>query len=490
MGMKEAIHFPRAMGKMGGGLLLVLWLVLSPWAVGCQAETASTSRDALNALQDRFIQIAKEVGPAVVSISTENVRKGRLRRYRFGSPFEDDLFSEFFRDFFGDLPDLEFHQRGLGSGVIIDPEGHILTNEHVVQGADRITVTLPDGREFPGEIRGTDPRSDLAVVKIKAKDLPVVKLGDSDQVKSGQWVVAFGNPFAWALGGSEPTMTVGVISALHRSLRLGRSERNYSDLIQTDAAINPGNSGGPLVDLDGRVIGINVAIVSTTGGYQGIGFAIPINTAKTILADLIEGKKVLYGWLGINIQDVTADLAQAFQLPDAQGVIVARVIPDSPAQKGGVQDGDVILRFNGEPVKDVRDLLKRMSQIRVGEKVTLRVIRDGKERDLKVEVGERPSDLESLEAGVEGGWRGLEVGRLTPQLAERYGHPFDEGVIVTHIEPGSSADRSGLRVGDLIIEINRYPVRSVQDFSKAVSRVKGDALVKTTRGFFVIKSEG
>jgi serine protease Do len=373
--------------------------------------------------------------------------------------------------------------------VIIDSEGYILTNDHVVRGADSVTVTLPDGREFPGEIRGTDYRSDLAIVKINAKNLPVAELGDSDRIQSGQWVVAIGNPFGWAVGGSEPTVTVGVVSALHRSLRVGRSDRDYSDLIQTDAAINPGNSGGPLVDLDGRVIGINVAIFSTTGGYQGIGFAIPINTARAILADLIEGKKVLYGWLGVNIQDVTPELSEVFHLPSPEGVIVARVLPNSPAEKGGLKDGDVIVRYEGEPVKNVRELLKKVARTRVGQKVTLRVIREGKERNVTVEVGERPAELEAWGQRMEGTWRGLEVRRLTKELAERYGHPTSEGVIVSHVEPGSPADRAGLRVGDLLLEINRLPIASVQDFLQATAQVKGPALVKTTRGYFVVKAE-
>ncbi len=470
----------------------LLMLAAGPLATGCRAEPpAAAGGDLAQQLEARFIQVSKKIGPAAVSISTENIQRVPTQRYyRFGPPsseFGDDPFKDFFRDFFGDLPQREFRQRGLGSGVIIDPEGYILTNEHVVHGANKVTVTLPDGREFKGEIRGTDFRSDLAVIKIDARNLPAVELGDSDQVRSGQWAIAVGNPFGWAVGGTEPTITVGVISALHRSLRVGQSDRDYSDLIQTDAAINPGNSGGPLVNLEGQVVGVNVAIFSTTGGYQGIGFAIPINTAKVILADLLEGKKVLYGWLGVNIQDVTPELAEAFNLSSKEGIVVARVLPDTPAEKGGLKDGDVVVHYNNEPVKDVRELLKKVARAKVGEKVALRVIREGKERDVIIAIGERPAALGVEGERAEGNWRGLEVGRVTRELAERFGHPTAAGVIVTLVEPGSPAEEAGLRIGDLILEINRRPVPSVQDFSRTASQVKGDALVKTTRGFFVVK---
>ena len=240
-------------------------------------------------------QVAQKVGPTVVSIKTEKIEHVQSQSFYSGSPNEDELINRFFEDFFGEVPESEYRQRGLGSGVIIDPRGFILTNAHVVDGADKISVTLPDEREFKGELVGTDPRSDLAVIKIELKDPPVAPLGDSDKLKIGQWVVAIGNPFGYLLK-SGPTVTTGVISALQRSLpQRSGSDSDYSDLIQTDAAINPGNSGGPLVNLKGEVIGINVALFSTTGGYQGIGFAIPINDAKRIIQQLVEGKEISYG---------------------------------------------------------------------------------------------------------------------------------------------------------------------------------------------------
>jgi len=338
------------------------------------------------------------VKPAVVSIATE-----RIEKYRdsFG-PFGDDSFDELFRYFFGpdrrQLPkaqEREYRIPGLGSGVIIDEEGYILTNEHVIQDADKITVTLPDGRTFKGELKGKDARSDLAIIQIKGNNLPAVALGDSDAVRVGQLTIAIGNPFGF-FGSPEPAVSSGIVSALGRSLRLPDSkggERVYNDLIQTDAAINRGNSGGPLLNIKGEVIGINVAIASTSGGSQGVGFAIPVNIAKDIIGNLIEGKKVLYGWLGINIRDIDQDLADYFGLKDTQGIFVDKVLEDTPAEKGGFKETDIIKTFNGMKVKNVRDLLKRVGRAPIGEKVKIGIVRGNKELVLEVEIGERPEEL-------------------------------------------------------------------------------------------------
>ncbi len=456
-----------------------LWFLALVFLAVAAVPVCAEVPDAAEQLQQRFIEVARKVGPAVVSISVESTERAAVQRQRFGGApppeFDEDLFERFFRDFYGEMPDREFKQKGLGTGVIIDPEGYILTNEHVVHGADKVTVTLPDGREFKGEIKGADPRSDLAVIKIEAKSLPVAELGDSDQLKTGQWAIAVGNPFGWAVGGSEPTLTVGVVSALHRSLRLGGEMRDYSDLMQTDAAINPGNSGGPLLNLSGQVIGINTAIFSTTGGYQGIGFAIPVNVAKRIVGDLIHGKKVLYGWLGISVQDVTEDLKTHFNLPSREGVIVARVMENSPGQRGGLKDGDVILSLDGQPVKNVRELLKKVAGIPVGRKVPVVVVRDGKQTQLSVEIGERPSEAEGAQTRGEEMWRGLAVSEM------------NQKVIISQVEPDSAADQAGLRAGEPLFEINRRPVRSVEEFEEVTRNVKGDALVKTSRGYFVLR---
>ncbi|MEW6101609.1 MAG: Do family serine endopeptidase, partial [Candidatus Omnitrophota bacterium] len=414
-----------------------------------------------------------------------------------GSPFggEEDSFRRFFEDFFGNLPDSgrEYKQTGLGSGVIIDAQGYILTNEHVIKDADRITVKLPDGREFKAEVKGQDARSDLAVIKINAKELPVAMLGNSEDIKIGAWVVAIGNPFGFALQNPEPTVTAGVISALHRSLGRVSGDRYYNDLIQTDAAINPGNSGGPLVNLKGEIIGINVAIFSTTGGYQGIGFAIPINDAKRIISRLIEGKEILYGWLGVTVQDLTGELAEYFGLADKNGVLVAAIMKDSPADKAGIKESDVIKKFDNKTVNNTRELLAEVGKTEVGKKVKVAVIRDKKELLLDVEVAKRPEDLEKLMAtgaGIsDGAWRGLKLEELTPEIKRRFNIREDAGLVVTDVEPASHGDEAGIIAGDIILEINKQPVRSIAEFERLTKAVKGNCLVRASRGYFLVKGD-
>ena len=466
--------------------LWILGIVVGGGLIAGPVSAADAQANPAEQLQAAFIEVARRVGPAVVSISVEHTERVQLRHFGFGGP-EEEFFERFFSDFFGNLPEREFKAQGVGSGFIIDEEGYILTNEHVVGNADKLIVTLPDGREFKAEVQGTDPTADLAVIKIKAKNLPVAELGDSEGVQIGQWAIAIGNPFGFAVGSSEPTVTVGVVSAVSRSIRAGR-DRDYTDLIQTDAAINPGNSGGPLIDLNGKVIGINVAIFSTSGGYQGVGFAIPSNTARAIIGDLIHGRKVLYGWLGVNVQDLDEELAEFFGVPDRQGVVVARVLPGGPAEKAGVRDGDVIRRYQNRPIRNVRDLLGIVGRTKVGTKATLEVVREKKPIRVAVEVGERPSDLSSFAARAPQVWRGLGVSELTEALAQRFRVTDARGVVVTSVEPGSPADEAGLRVGDVVNEINRVSVKSIDDYTRATSRTKGDCLVRTLRGYAIIKA--
>lgn len=443
-------------------------------------------------LEDAVSNVAGTVGKAVVSISTEQMHKlssGSKRLY-FNRPFgespsgNDEDLRKFFEDFFGNLPK-EYKQMGLGSGVIINKDGYILTNAHVIEGADKVTVTLADGRVFKGEVKGQDPRSDLAVIKINAHNLPVALLGDSDGLKIGQWVVAIGNPYAFAMQNSEPTVTQGVISALHRSLgRMVALDRDYGDLIQTDAAINPGNSGGPLVNLKGEVVAINVAIFSTTGGYQGIGFAIPINTAKRIIERLIEGKKIVYGWLGITVQDLTEDLAAHFAVADKSGVLVAKVLEDGPAQKAGVKEGDIIKRLDSTVIRNVRELLTVVGRSEAGKKVKIALVRDKKQLVLDVTIGARPQNLGEGGAGEQGNaeakkWRGLNVDK----------NKDNPGVVVTDIEPGSAADEAGLAEADVILEINKEKVDNLADYQRIIKTLKGSCLVRTSRGYFVIKEK-
>ncbi len=458
--------------------------------------------------QDGFknavVNVAGTTGKAVVSISSERIsRVPGMRRLYNGNPYggnsygDDDPFRKFFEDFFGEMPEREYRQVGLGSGVIIDPEGYILTNEHVISGADKISVTLSDGREFQGEITGQDPRSDLAVIKINAHNLPVAKLGDSAQIKIGQWVVAIGNPFGFALDNPEPTVTVGVISALHRSLgRAISRERDYSDLIQTDAAINPGNSGGPLVDFNGEVIGINVAIFSTSGGYQGVGFAVPINSAKRIITSLIEGKKIVYGWLGVNIQELNDELTGHFGLPDKNGVLVANLLKNGPADKAGMKEGDCIKVFDGKPINNPRDLQDTVGKTPVGRRVKVIVIRDKKETSLTVEVGTRPEDIETIVspggASMQAArlWRGLSVENINPVNAQKFRIEEQEGVVVKDVVADSPSDQAGILAGDVILEINKQAVRHVQDYQRMTGALKGTVVIRTSRGYFIVKDSG
>lgn len=476
-------------------------LDLQPKATASKPVADSGPYDAVHDLEKATIDVAQEVGKAVVSISTEKTEKVKgpiIKRYQFGlpfreeGPFEDDFFHKFFDDFFGGLPEGEYKQRGLGSGVIIDKHGYILTNEHVVDNADKLTVTLSDGREFKAKVKGTDPRSDLAIIKIEAKDLPAAELGDSSKVKIGQWVLAIGNPFGFALDNPEPTVTMGVISALHRSLgRTLSKDKDYSDLIQTDAAINPGNSGGPLVNLSGQVIAINVAIFSTSGGYQGVGFAIPINTAKQIVSRLIEGKKILYGWLGVNIQNLDENLVKYFGLKDKQGALVAKALADSPAEKAGIKQGDIITKFNSQPIKNTSDLVKIVAATEVGKAAAVEVIRENKRLTLQVKVGQRPEDTseEELQEESETSWRGLEVQPLDSRIARRYGISENKGVIVVKVIANSQADEAGISEGDVISQINRQPVNDIDDYNRITSKLKGDALLTTSRGLLVIKEK-
>jgi serine protease Do len=461
-------------------------------------------------MEDAVINVANSTGKAVVSLTVEHVSKiderPGVRRFYFNgngpedqqqSPFGgNDPFRKFFDDFFGEMPEREYKQVGVGSGVIIDPQGYILTNQHVVDEADKITVVLPDGREFKGEVKGQDTRSDLAIVKINAKDLPVAALGDSDNLKIGQWVVAIGNPFGLSVQNTEPTVTAGVISALHRTLgrTMGR-DRDYSDLIQTDAAINPGNSGGPLVNLRGEIVGINVAIYSTTGGYQGVGFAVPSNVAKRIVSRLIEGKKIEYGWLGITVQDLSDDLAGYFGLAGKKGVLVAGVLKDGPAEKAGIKKGDVLKQFDSQDINNVKDLLSLVNKSEVGRKVKISAIRDKKETVFDVVILSRPQDKDlgaqslSGEQAQPGIWRGMMVADLDSNQARKFNLQANEGVVVVDVKSGSAADSAGVVPGDLILEINRQKVKDSAEFQKVISSVKGDCLVATLRGFVVIKEK-
>jgi serine protease Do len=410
-----------------------------------------------------FVSLAKKMRPVVVNISTTQVSEGRGGAApEFGSPFgEEDPFNDFWRRFFGGpMPRGPQRQRSLGSGFIIDGDGSILTNNHVVENASKIVVKLSDDQEYEAKVVGRDQKTDIAIIRIEGKpNLPAASLGDSDNLEVGEWVVAIGNPF-----GLDSTVTSGIVSAKGRHIGQGP----YDNFIQTDASINPGNSGGPLINLRGEVIGINTAIFSRTGGNIGIGFAIPINLVKELLPQLRGKGKVTRGYLGVLIQKVTPEIAESLGLDKAYGALVANVSKDGPADKAGVKVGDVIVEFDGKEVKDSGDLPILVARTAVDKKARLKVLRDKKEVMLTVAVGEL-KDEEVVATAPEKGELGLTVQRLTPQMAESLGLEKSEGVVVTAVEPGSAADEAGIRRGDIILEVDRKTVRNLDEYKKAIA---------------------
>ncbi|AJE02127.1 DegQ family serine endoprotease [Geobacter pickeringii] len=411
-----------------------------------------------------FVTLAETLKPTVVNISTAKSPQPQ-RRLRRSPGQPTDPFQDFFERFFEDAPRRPQRERSLGSGVIISAEGYILTNNHVVAGADEITVRLSDGREFKGQVKGADEKLDLALVKIEAKDhLPVAQLGNSDEIKVGEWVMAIGNPF-----GLSQTVTAGIVSATGRVIGSGP----YDDFIQTDASINPGNSGGPLFSTAGKVIGINTAIVA---GGQGIGFAIPVNMAKEVIPQLEEKGKVVRGWLGVSIQPITPDLARSFGLDSEKGALIADVVSGGPAAKGGLASGDVVLEFDGKKIREMNELPRIVAATPVGKRVKVGILRNGKPQEVEVTVG-RLADGEEAGAKVAGEKLGMTVRELTRDRAEKLGLTESRGVVVTVVEPGSVADGAGIQAGDIIREIGGRPVATVADYEKAVGPLKkGDVI--------------
>jgi serine protease Do len=392
--------------------------------------------------------------------------------------FNDEFFKRFFghRCPHGQRP-REYVQRGWGSGFIFSDEGYILTNHHVVGDADKINVQLSDGREYDAKIVGSDPRSDVAIIKIEeAKDLPVLPLGDSDSLEVGEWVMAVGNPFDLS-----HTLTVGIVSAKGRT-SVGITD--YEDFIQTDAAINPGNSGGPLINLKGEAVGINSAIFSKSGGYMGIGFAIPINMVKEIKDQLITAGKVSRGYLGVAIQDITSELKETLDLKSAEGVLIADVSKDSPAEKAGLRRGDVVVEFDGQKVLNVGQFRNMVSLTPPGAEAKIVVIRDGKTTNLLVELG-------SLEEGAQAGSvpkkelmdkLGFSVQDVTEDLAQQFGYSKKEGVLISQVQPGSLAYLAGLRAGMIVLEVNRSSVNNSEEFYRALTES-----TKTEKALLLVK---
>ena len=410
-----------------------------------------------------FTKIAKEANEYVVNIYTTQVIERRVMG-------PEDMFRFFFGDRFRPpFPGIprKFKRRSLGSGFIIDPHGYILTNNHVVKGATEIKVKLHDGSTYNAKLVGADPKTDIALIKIdpKGKKLVAAQLGDSDRVEIGQWVLAVGNPF-----GLSYTVTAGIISAKGRVI----GEGPYDNFLQTDASINPGNSGGPLINaMTGKVIGINTAIVAQA---QGIGFAIPINMAKEILPQLKTRGRVIRGWLGVYIQAMTPELAKSFGLKKAEGAVITQVIKDSPADKAGLKEGDIIMEYRGKKIKSLRELPRMVAATPPGTVVTLKVLRNGRLKTLKVKIGTMPQEEASLaEPGGEQLKLGLKVAPIPPEVSQKTG--ITGGVYVTQVEPGTPAYDAGIQPGDIILRVNRKRIRSLADFREAMARIKPGEVV-------------
>ncbi|HZR45263.1 MAG TPA: DegQ family serine endoprotease [Candidatus Manganitrophaceae bacterium] len=428
-----------------------------------------------------FVEIAKKTTPAVVNISTTGIRK--REDHASSDSFSNDLFKKSFGGEPSDRggPPRENRVSGLGSGVIVDPNGYVVTNSHVIADAREIRVILKDRREFPARVVGSDTKSDIAVIKIEADHLPSVLWGDSSKLQVGEYALAIGNSF-----GLTETVTLGIISAVGRA-NIGISD--YEDFIQTDAPINPGNSGGALMNIRGELIGVNTAIFSQTGGSLGIGFAIPSNMARPVMESLIKTGRVVRGWLGLSIQEVTPDLAREFGLPKPEGVLIGDLLPGSPAAKAGLHRGDVILEVDGKAVESTGQLRNLVASTSIGGALKLIILREGKPRNLTATVEEPPREAQEEKPPAEReapvSKSALEVVDLTPEIQQELGLPRGQkGAVVNRVPPGSNAEEAGLRRGDLIVEVNRKPVASAKDSEEAMSRVKKDqpTLLLVSRG--------
>jgi len=417
-----------------------------------------------------FTGLVKQVAPAVVNISTtQKIKHPHGKRPNIDIPNlpEDSPWGDLLRKFFGDEngPE-EYNTQSLGSGFIIDPNGYIITNNHVIKNADEIVVRLSDRRELKAKLIGTDPRSDVALLKIDAKDLPVVKLGNSDDLQPGQWVMAIGSPF-----GFDHSVSAGIVSAIGRNL----PSENYVPFIQTDVAINPGNSGGPLFNMDGKVVGINSQIYSRTGGFMGLSFAIPINVATNVVNQLREKGRVSRGWLGILIQDVNRELAESFGMKEPMGAVVLKVLDDSPAKKAGFKIGDVVIDFNGKSINRSSDLPIAVGNTPVGKTADVKVIREGKTIDLKVKIAELPSEekLASTESSdnepAKANRLGIVVDEITPDIRRRLDIKHG-GVIVKDVTDGPAAD-AGIHRGDVLLKFNGHDIKGTKQFRELLSKV-------------------
>ncbi|MDX2446316.1 MAG: DegQ family serine endoprotease [Desulfobacterales bacterium] len=450
------------------------------------AVSATAQETGVVMVPNNFSQLAKDAKPSVVNIRTVTTVKGggRVFNHFFGGPpnGRKNPFEEFGGPFQDNQPQRDFKQRSLGSGFIIDKEGYIVTNNHVVENADQIKVKLADEKEFDAELVGRDPKTDLALIKISTTtELSPIKMGNSDMANVGNWVVAIGSPF-----GLEQTVTAGIVSAKGRIIGFGP----YEDFIQTDASINPGNSGGPLINMQGEVVGINTAIVASA---QGIGFAIPINMAKDIVAQLKSTGEVTRGWLGVGIQDLSTELKQYYGVESSGGVLITQVFEGDPAAKGGIKPNDIVVEISGQTVTSARELSSIIANTEIGKKTTIKLLRNGKRKTVQVELAKRDDDkLTAKGPGEESNDDiGIQLMDLSDENAGRFGFEADEkGVLVIGIKPGGKAESAGIRRGDLVKEVNHEQVLSVQEYTKQVNKIdEGDEvqfLIRRAREGFVV----
>lgn len=448
-------------------MLLMISFIFLLWPQGIFAKTSPEVQQMVRESNARA-DIIQSVQNSVVHIQVEKIVNGPGAG-AYNNPFElfnDDFLNRFFHGRNGQQAHpgqpQQYKQEGLGTGSIIDTDGHILTNNHVVGGADKITVQLLDGREFPAKVVGTDPLTDIAVVKIDAKNLKPIPMGNSDKLRIGETVIAIGNPF-----GLNHTVTMGIVSAKGRS---NMDIADYEDFIQTDAAINPGNSGGPLINLKGEMIGINTAIFTRSGGYQGIGFSVPVNMARQVMKQLIEKGQVTRGWLGILLQDISPDLAKALNLDNSNGALVSEVSKGSPAEKAGLERGDVIVKFGSKTIKNADQLKNEVGLSDPGRRAEMVVIRKGSKKHLMVKLGTRPVNGPKVapQPGSPGSI-GLTAQPITPELAKQYGLTrYNSGVIITSVMPNSPAYSVGLQPGMLVMEINHKTIKTMADFNGAM----------------------
>jgi len=456
-------------------LLLLLWVFALP------AYGQEDGIESLRNTSKEFASVARKVSPSVVFIQVESSREvPSIQQFSSpfgnGSPFDDELLKRFFGQQFPNNPQTpgrgvpQPKQRAVaqGSGFVFKVDNgifskktYILTNNHVVDRADKIRVKFQNGKEYVAKVTGTDPKSDVAVIEIEADNIPVLPLGDSKKLSVGEWVIAIGNPF-----GLQNTLTVGVVSAKGRT-SVGISD--YENFIQTDAAINPGNSGGPLVDLDGLVVGMNTAIFSRSGGYMGIGFAIPIDLAKAVAEQLINNGAVVRGHLGVVIQPLTAELAESFGTSSGEGILVAQVVEDSPADKAGLKQGDVIISYRGSKVDSIGKFRNQVALTTPGSKEELIILRDGKRKTLTVKIGQQDNTLQVAKGSSQSADEiGMTVQTVTPQLAEKYNIKAGEGVVVNKVQPGSVAAQAGIQAGFVILQVNRKKVNNAAEFKRTI----------------------